>query len=284
MRTSHASSFILLAVHLVLGMAGVRAGTIYENNFDGGSWSMDGFSQFGGGNVALWDGQLTLSMGGFQYAAAALNLESASPAYPGALRANTNVLTWAVKISNQDAGPKNLFSVVLACNSPDPYDIQSVGYAFAGGGYVGDRMMLWRFDHGLGGGGQILVDVPSTNGLGVLPEKGSFRITYDPSTDNWSVFGQVGLSYSDPTRVTNLWGSAADSRYTTSPMPYFSLAGAAGGTDYFDNLAIYVVPEPAIAGLAVLGGLILLRVNGVNRKTSCEGVCDRSNFVGGTGA
>ena len=118
--------------------------------------------------------------------------------------------------------------------------------------------MLYRFDHGLGRGGSIVIDIPSANGLGTLPAKGSFKITYDPSSDNWAVFGQIGTSYVDPTLVSTSMGSGVDLTYTSGSMPYFSFAGLNGGADFFDNLSITVVPEPSGLELMALGGILMM--------------------------
>ena len=48
----------------------------------------------------------------------------------------------------------------------------SDGYYFSGGGYVGNRMTLSRYDFGIGGGQSELIDI--TSGLAPLPQKGSF--------------------------------------------------------------------------------------------------------------
>ncbi len=104
----------------------------------------------------------------------------------------------------------------------------------------------WRFDHGIGGGGQTIVDVQSTNGLAVLPAKGSFKVTYDPLTDNWALFGHIGTGYIDPRFASTPLGSGVDSTYTTGYLQYCSLNGRGGGVDYFDNLTITVGPQPPL--------------------------------------
>src|SRR5262249_25466316 len=96
----------------------------------------------------------------------------------------------------------------------------------------------------------------SSNGLGTLPSKGSFRITYEPSTDLWSIFGVVGSDYVDPMTVTNLLGSVVDSSCTSVPLRYMTLKGDYPGQDYFDNVSVSVVPEPCAIRLGVLTGAI----------------------------
>ncbi len=57
----------------------------------------------------------------------------------------------------------NAFCFVLLSTEEDAFNLNAKGYYFKGGGMVGNRMGLWRFDFGLGGGQDVLIDV--VNGL-----------------------------------------------------------------------------------------------------------------------
>lgn len=258
----------LLTVWILSLVGGVAAQTVtvYQDTFDSGAASLAGWTSFGSGNISVSGGQLTIGLTGSDYAGVSLNMGAFMPTYSSVLRSNSGIITWAVNEANQDGPPNNGVNIVLACNSLDPYDISSVGYALKAGSMVRNRMTLYRFEHGLGGGGNIVIDIPSTNGLGTLPAKGSFKITYDPSNGNWGVFGQIGTLYIDPTLVSTPLGSGVDSTYTDGSLPYFSLAGLNGGADYFDNLTISVVPEPCGLGLAAIGGVLLMSFR-KNEKT-----------------
>jgi len=112
-------------------------------------------------------------------------------------------------------------------------------------------MGLWRYGSGLVGATSALIDI--TSGLATLPQEGSFRITFDPGTGNWRLYGTAGTSYVDPQSVTTLLGSATDTTYTTMNTPWFGIGGTTSGTDYVDNVTVTVVPEPTAAVLASLG-------------------------------
>lgn len=124
-------------------------------------------------------------------------------------------------------------------------------YLLWGGGFVGNRMEFYRT--GIGLPSNLLFNVGSDDGLGPLPSRGSFRITYEPSSDLWSLFGHIGPDYVDPTTVTTLVGSVVDSSFTTVSLPYMSWGGAMPGSDFFDNISVSVVPEPGTTALGLLG-------------------------------
>jgi hypothetical protein len=160
-------------------------------------------------------------------------------------------VTWAFNVSNQDAASlNNGFFFCVGSDSMDPNVYTSFSYLLFGGAFVGNRMEF----NGVGPAfpSVLLFEIPSAEGLGPLPSKGSFRITYEPSTDLWSVFGVVGSDYVDPTTVTNLLGSVVDSTYTSVPLTYMAFGGQNSGSDFFDNISVSVVPEPSTIGLVVL--------------------------------
>jgi hypothetical protein len=101
-----------------------------------------------------------------------------------------------------------------------------------------------------------IIDIQN-GGLPTLPSKGSFRITYNPTTDVWSLYGQYGSSYVDPTSITYLLGSGTDSTYTHLSLPYMCIGGGDTGVDYFDNVTISVIPEPTTLLLLGLGAVLL---------------------------
>lgn len=257
MQTAH-KLLIASAFACTLGLQAQPA-IVYQNTFDSPA-SLTGMSTFGVGTRSVTGGQLVISTSDFNTAGVGLDTSGFSGPYSSTLKSNPGLVSWSVNLANQDGAWNNTFAVILACNNPNPYSISSVGYAFEGGGFVGNRMMLYRFDFGLGGGGNIVIDIDSSVGLGTLPSQGSFRITYDPVTDNWAVFGTTGTSYVDPTTVSTSLGGGVDSTYTSGSMPYFALAGNRAGTDYFDNVSISVVPEPSTWMLTALTSLSLFTI------------------------
>ncbi len=243
------------AVIFVVGALSASANTLYQNNFDAGDASLVNFTTFGDTTVSGQDGQAVVSVtSSFGQGGLSLNTASVS-GYSTTLSASAGILTWAFNVSNRDGVFNNEFSFIPAGNIANPYDFNfpAHGYSFRGGGYVGDRMLFTRFDHGLNSY-QILIDVPAPIGLGTLPDMGSVRLTFDPRSATWSVYMDTGPSYEDPTGAQTLLGSAVDGTYTHTPLGFLSFTGETSGTDYLDNLSI-TVPEPSsccLIGMALL--------------------------------
>lgn len=252
---------IILLLFISFPLCVKGATTVYSNNFDtlNGIYTNNG----SGGGVSIESGQLKLT-GTYSYRGPFITLPTYSFGAPYAVRLVDvpGKISWSFNVSNMDSqGLNNSFKINLVCNKVCPYDSDQFSYRFMGGGMVGDRMQLLRStssESPYGNNYAVLVDVPSSNGLSPLPEKGSFRIEFTPSTGLWNLYGQYGNSYTDPTRVTNLLGSAHDNTYINEYMNYFSLECENYGATYFDNLTITVVPEPAT--LLLLGfGVVMLR-------------------------
>src|SRR6266404_1285990 len=223
-----------------------QAVTVYQNDFEAGASSLLGFTTFSqfSGTVQVADGQLELFPAwGSSRVGVSLNTSSLS-GYSNTLSANSGKVEWAFNVSNSDLQFNNEFFFVPAINNADPSG-SAQGYAFRGGGMVGNRMYLARFDLTLNGPETILIDVPDELGLGPLPEKGAVRISFEPSSSTWSVYMDKGLAYTDPRTTTNLLGTAVDDTYTHLPLPYLSMGGDTSGTEYFDNVSITIEPPTA---------------------------------------
>jgi hypothetical protein len=259
---------LLLQIFLLgLWFPQARAATVYANSFDT-SASLAGFTTLGVGSISVENQQLKATItSSFGNAIAMLNTSNnfSSP-YKSTLAQNQNLVTWAFNISNENGAFNNGFHVILASTHANPYQYFATpahGYYFTGGSMVGNRMGLWRFDYGIGGGQTALIDI--TDGLGPLPQTGSFKITYDPSNDRWSLFGSSGENYTDPLTVNSLLGTATDGLYTTQPTPYFGMGGSTSGNDYFDNLTVTIAPEPSALALVMVSMLGLLADRQMNK-------------------
>lgn len=230
------------------------ASQVYRNTFDNED-SLEDFTIHRKYNpldtVSIESGQLRLETDSLGTVCLSLDASSFEEPYNTTLSQNSGIVSWSFNISNENYKYNNSFSFVLVNTAEDPFDISGHGYCFNGGGMVGDRMGIWRFDYGTGGGSKVLIDI--TDGLGVLPEKGSFRITYSPADDMWSLFGEIGSDYVDPEQVTNFLGSAVDATYTSTNTSYLSITSGNTGNSYFDNVTISVIPEPATLFLLTLG-------------------------------
>lgn len=260
-----------ICMAFIVGVASLRlseAATVYQNTFDDSS-SLNDFTVYGEKfdsyappplhSVSINAGQLRIDTDYLRpngptstpvlFGRAFLSVDTSTtftPGYNAALSRNNGLISWSFNLSNQDGTYNNFFSCVLASTKTDPYNNDqgfAQGYAFSGGGMVGNRMAIRRFDYGMGGGGEMLIDIGE--GLGTLPNKGSFKITFDPATAEWSLYGEAGPEYADPTQVDSLLGTAIDNTYTDVETKYFGLLGKTTGTTYFDNVTVDVVPEPA---------------------------------------
>lgn len=251
---------------LLGGILTATGDTVYFNNFDSGVASLNGLSivdQSGSSSVGVISGELRIDPSGLGSTYVLANTASFGAPYSNTLKNNPGTVTWAFNVSNQDAAPErnNGFFFCLGSSSMNPMVYTSSSYLLFGGVFVGNRMEFNGV--GIGFPSVVLFEIPSADGLGPLPSKGSFRITYEPSTDLWSVFGEVGSDYVDPTTVTRLLGSVVDSTYTSVALPYMAWGGQNSGADFFDNVSVTVVPEPTAITLAFLPvaivGFALLR-------------------------
>jgi hypothetical protein len=245
-------TIIISPICLMAGIVPASATVVWSENFNTGipsSLAVAGGST--GSSVSPVSGQLQIYSTGPFATYVVANTSIFGAPYSSILKDNSGTVTWAFNVSNQDGQNNNFFFFCLASDSTDPLNSVHSSYVFQGGGGVGNIMEI----DGVGSAfpSPYLLQIPSANGLGPLPSMGSFRITYDPSTDLWSVYGEIGSSYVDPTTVTTLLGSFVDSTYTSIPLQYMAFGGGDTGYDYFDNVSVSVAPEPTVTTLAVLG-------------------------------
>ncbi len=261
---------VVLATLRVTTPPPLQAAIVYSNDFNAGSLSLNGYTiggDAGAYSVGVANGQLEVDTTVGQYIdsvgyAAISNSAFAAP-YSSTLKHNAGLVTWAFNVSNQDGQYNNSFVFGLATSTPNPLNGLTSGYEFWGGGGVGNTMYLQRLGYGV----PIVVQVPNGSGLDTLPTKGSLRITYQPTNDLWSIYGQFGSSYVDPTTVTNLLGSGVDSYWTSTPLPFTSLGGDTTGSDFFDNVSVSVIPEPATWCLVMLGAITILGSRHLGRRS-----------------
>ena len=185
-------------------------------------------------------------------AAVMMDTSSFGNGYDTEISKSSDIISWSFNLANQNGDYNNGFEFVLTSTMQDPFDISTHGYSFKGGGMVGDRMTIRRFDRGLGGGSEIMIDI--TDGLGPLPEKGSFKITYNPFNSEWSLFGETGVNYANPDNVNNLLGKAVENTYTAVSCPYMGFVSKTTGVGYFDNLSVFLGQKPISLEMILIPG------------------------------
>ena len=250
---------------LVLSMGGTltaTASTVYFNDFEGPA-SLSGLSIVDyslppdSASVGVQSGQLRLDAS-YDRTYIVANASSFAAPYCTILKNNPGTVTWAFNVSNMDGTQNNSFFFCPASDTKGAWGYYS-SYLLWGGGFVGNALEFYRTTWYTPP--PLLLQIPSSDGLGTLPSKGSFRITYEPSSDLWSFFGYVGPEYVDPTTVTTLLGSVVDSSFTSMSLPYMEWGGSNIGSDFFDNISVNVVPEPAAASL----GLLAMAISAASR-------------------
>jgi hypothetical protein len=184
---------------------------------------------------------------------------------------NTGIISWAFNVANQDGAGNNEFQFILGSTHQDPAgSIAPKGYYLWGGGGVRNTMVLSRFDASTGGHQSDIIAFGETEGLGTMPQMGSFRITFDPLTGEWKLFGTMDSSFENPMLVSTLLGSGVDSTYANMPLPYFGFGGNGTGVDIYDNVSI-TIPEPSGISLilaAIAVGILPIRRNWRNSSPS----------------
>ena len=159
-------------------------------------------------------------------------------------------ISWSFNIANQDGDFNSAFNIWLGSSTQNPNSTGAVGYVLRGGGMVGNRMTLSKFGD-YADYNDPIIDL--TDGLGTMPEMGSYKITFDPATARWSLFGGEGPQFVNPASVTTLLGTGVDATYSHQALPYFGFGGNTTGLDVFDNFGVSVVPEPSTWALVGVG-------------------------------
>ena len=217
---------------------------IYSNDFSSPALNDFIVGEIGSGKVAIDQGQLHLEPGeGYlNRAFAALNLANLSGHYQSRLNDFPGKIIWAFNVSNVNGlvcGACNNLFMFNVYSSSDPSAPTGYGYNFSGGGFVGDRMMMRQLasaNSPFGPVSEIMIDI--TNGLGNLPSIGAFKIIFDPSTSEWSLYYEVSNTVIDPLTITTLVGTSIQSGFTSELLPYLILGGQETASTYFDNLSV----------------------------------------------
>jgi len=217
---------------------------IYSNDFSSVSLNDFVVGEIGSATVNVSQGKLQISPGegylnrGF----VALNMPAISAEYKARLADNAAKIIWSFNVSNIDGSVcgtcNNLFGVNIF-SFPDTAEGSAFGYAFNGGGYVGNRMLMTQ--HALANSKfgpvyNVMIDI--TNGLAPLPSIAAIKIIYDPGTNLWELYYDVSDTVIDPMSVSNMIGSATNNGFSDEQLPYLILSGQNAQKTFFDNLSV----------------------------------------------
>ncbi len=185
------------------------------------------------------------------------------------LSQNAGVVTWTFNMQQIRPDPGGLSSgsygvaFILGATSSDLTTAN--GYALVlGQSLATDPIRIARFAGGITDAN--LVNI--VTGTSPLSDIGanylSLSVTYDPSGNNWTLYGRNDgtSSFTDPSSGTlTAAGSAADSTYVGTGLShigaYWSYSSGAGQTALFDNFSIEVVPEPTNIALGIFAAGLL---------------------------
>lgn len=214
------------------------------------------------------DASATANANGWVFASVATSGFSAP--WNSSLSSNPGLVTWNFNMRQIRTDPAGFstgnygVAFILGATSATAASAGN-GYAVVlGNGLAGDPdpVRLVAYTGGiatLGTGTTGIITAPSPlSDVGV--EYMSLRVTYNPATNGWELFGRNdgSTAFADPTSgtLTSL-GTATNSTHTsvslTSMGGYWQGSTAANQTAFFDNVSVAVVPEPSSVTLAGLG-------------------------------
>jgi hypothetical protein len=187
------------------------------------------------------------------------------------------LVTWSFNMQQTRTDPSGFdnsnygAAFILASTSSDA--TTGSGYAIVlGQSGTTDALRLVRFTNGPDANANF-TNIISSGDFGT--EHLNIRVTFDPSTNNWSLFATSGTSFSDPSLVTTQLGATtADSTYTgltfNSFGAFWNHATGSGESATFDNISLSVVPEPSTwaAGILSVGAVLWTQRKRLKRKSA----------------
>jgi len=205
------------------------------------------------------DATATANVNGWVFASAATANFTAP--FTTTLSANTGVVTWEFNMRQIRTDPAGFGSTsygvayILAGTSTTAATAGQ-GYAIVLGQSGGtDAIRLVTYNNGIQG---TLTNIITATGAltDVGLEYMSLRVTYDPATDLWSLFGRSDgtTSFADPStgELTSL-GTVTNSTYVEAALDYMGgyWQGSTAGsqTAFFDNVKVIVTPPVAAPAL-----------------------------------
>ncbi len=213
---------------------------IYSNDFS--TETIEDFTilEEGTGKVVLDNGQLRINPGDTYLNRASISLDTSKllTGYMSQLSLNQGIITWAFNVSNFDGQYNNTFSFLIS-NKSSLSELGNFYYSFQGGGFVESRMMLRRsadYRSPFGNVSEDMIDI--INGLGILPQVGAIKITFNQTTNEWKLYYEVSDVKLNPVFITTLVGSAINTGFVNENLPYFIFSSNGTGATFYDNFTV----------------------------------------------
>lgn len=182
------------------------------------------------------------------------------PQFSSTLSSNQGLVSWLVNVRHNYNGSTGTLAgrfvgVVLAASESNLLSPTCTGYAISQATGTTSGYQLIKFGAGLGTTGTFTT-IGSIGGVTTgVRDYFNLKVTYDPATNNWSLYQTSGTAFSDPSTVSTQVGTTTvDNTYTGVPMQVFGYfmshtASTTAFNVYYDNFKVTVnVPVTWISG------------------------------------
>jgi hypothetical protein len=190
------------------------------------------------------------NLNGWIFAYLNSNIHLSSP-WVSTLKNNQNTIEWSFKMRNPRVDPAGFgtsatygAAFILAGSSNIP-NLNGSGYAIVHGQpNTQDPVRLVRYTGGLQGTAKLTNIITGNQDFG--NEYLGIKVTYNPSNDEWKLYGQSGTSFQDNNlNNLNYYGNAVDSTFTSQSNlqylgAYWQASTVANQNANFDDLSISV--------------------------------------------
>lgn len=276
----------VVSVALLNSLCDAEAFLVFSDNFDRGTSDSVGLTTTGGyawseaenapSDVGLAANVLCLEGAVSDRRLVTVDLNSAT-GYKPILSQNPGLVTWTFNMSGSiymsgfNTGERG-FACILAGSETSKTD--GIGYAVVFGdsldGYW-DQLRLVKYSGGLDADANLTTMVTTGKIFGEnVAHRFGVKVTYDPADGMWRLYAARSAwdqPFPEPGLAPTV-GSSVDSTHTSQTMPYtgFYLNSDFSSVRlYADNIALTVIPEPALVGsftvLGLMGWALLHRAN-----------------------
>lgn len=195
----------------------------------------------------------------FGWAFPTVTLSSFSAPFNPTLGSNTGLITWTFNFrTNRTSalagfGATSSYGMAMVLASTTNAATTGNGYAVVMGGGTANNIALIRYSSGLQGTRTTIIGYGNTPTA--FTDYISVKVTYDPATNNWSLYSRDDGSsaFADPASgtLTQIGTATSNTTYTSTTMTYMGAywQGSTGATQtsFFDNVKVTVVPASSAA-------------------------------------